>query len=54
LHCIFADAVLLLGKSLGSLGELCYGFYLYKLFAGKKPGANTARESIHKEARARK
>ena len=51
-HCIFGDAILLLGMSLGSLGELAYGFYLYKLFTGKKPGVRVDLTRIHPEARA--
>lgn len=30
-HNLFGDVVLFLGNSLGSIGELAYGFYLYKL-----------------------
>ena len=36
-HCVYGDVVLMLGNSLGSLGELVYGYYLYKLFVGDKP-----------------
>lgn len=32
------DVVLLLGKSLGAIGELALGFYIFKLLAKKKPG----------------
>jgi len=32
---LFGDCVLLLGKSLGSMGELNLGFYIYKLFSKK-------------------
>jgi hypothetical protein len=40
------DCLLFLGKSLGSLGELALGFYIYKLFSKKKPGATVDRRSI--------
>lgn len=30
-HNLFGDVILYLGNSLGSVGELSYGFYLYKL-----------------------
>ncbi len=30
-HNLFGDIILFLGNSLGSVGELSYGFYLYKL-----------------------
>lgn len=45
--CLFADAILLLGLSTGSLGELAYAFYLYKLFNGDKPEVQAKREKIH-------
>ncbi|MCD6590612.1 MAG: hypothetical protein J7K72_01425 [Candidatus Aenigmarchaeota archaeon] len=51
-HCIFGDVILMLGNSLGSLGELVYGFYLYKLFIGDKPEVKAKRKAIHPEARA--
>ena len=51
-HCIFGDIILMLGISLGSLGELVYGFYLYKLFIGDKPEVKAKRKAIHPEARA--
>ncbi len=31
MHNLFGDVILYLGNSLGSVGELSYGFYLYKL-----------------------
>ena len=31
MHNLFGDVILYLGNSLGSIGELAYGFYLYKL-----------------------
>jgi len=45
--CLFADAILFLGLSTGSLGDLAYAFYLYKLFNGDKPGVQSKREKIH-------
>ncbi len=53
-HCIFGDVVLMLGNSLGSLGELSYGYYLYKLFAGEKPEVSVMKKKIHPEVRAGK
>lgn len=47
MHCLFGDIVLVLGVSLGSLGELSYGYYLYKLFLGKKPNVSVLKEKIH-------
>lgn len=52
LHCTFADRVLVLGASLGSLGELAYGYYLLKLFTRQKAGVEAARKCIHDEIRA--
>lgn len=51
-HCIYGDVVLMMGNSLGSLGELVYGYYLYKLFIGDKPEVKTKKKSIHPEVRA--
>jgi hypothetical protein len=50
--CIYGDVILMLGNSLGSFGELVYGYYLYKLFIGDKPEVRALREKIHKEVRA--
>ncbi len=50
--CIFGDAILMLGNSLGSLGELVYGYYLYKLFVGDKPEVKAKKKAIHPETRA--
>jgi len=49
-HCIFGDVVLMLGNSLGSLGELVYGYYLYKLLQGHKPEVEV--KKLHAEQRA--
>ncbi|MFA5357467.1 MAG: hypothetical protein WC308_00915 [archaeon] len=46
-HCLFGDIVLVLGISLGTLGELSYSYYLYKLLLGKKPNVSVLREKIH-------
>ncbi len=51
-HCIFGDIILMLGNSLGSMGELVYGFYLYKLFRGDKPNVKAKKKAIHEEVRA--
>ena len=50
-HCIFGDVVLMLGNSLGSLGELMHGYYLYKLFVGAKPEVQVMRKKIHLQVR---
>ncbi len=50
--CIFGDVILMLGNSLGSLGELVYGYYLYKLFVGEKPEVRAKKKEIHHEVRA--
>lgn len=42
----------MLGNSLGSLGELVYGYYLYKLFIGDKPEVKAKKKRIHSEVRA--
>lgn len=51
-HCLFGDVILLLGNTLGALGELAYGYYLYKLIAGHKPELKMQIKNIHPEARA--
>ncbi len=51
-HCLFGDVILMLGNTLGSLGELSYGYYLYKLVTGYKPEVKTAIKNIHPDARA--
>ena len=45
--CLFGEKVLVLGLTTGSLGELSYAFYLYKIFAGKKEKVKLGSESIH-------
>lgn len=50
--CLYGDAILVLGLSTGSLGELAYAFYLYKLFKGKKDGVTVSGKAIHSEIRA--
>lgn len=50
--CIFGDAVLMLGNSLGTMRDLTAGFYLHKLFSGAKRTIAVLREKIHDEARA--
>ncbi len=49
--CIYGDYILMLGTSLGSLGELVYGYYLYKLFMGEKPEVSVMKKKIHEEVR---
>jgi len=48
------DDVLLLGKSLGSVGEFALGFYIYKLLAKKKPLVKVERDDIGTHIRAGK
>ena len=47
-HILFADKVLMLGTSLGSLGELSFGYYLFKLFKGHKTGVKINLKKINK------
>lgn len=35
-HCLFGEKILFLGKSLGAVGELCFGYYLFRLFNMRK------------------
>jgi len=46
-HCTYGDFTLMLGNSLGSLGEFAYGFYLYKIFKN-----SARRKKVHPEIRA--
>lgn len=46
-HCTFGDIVLLLGVSTGSVGELAYGYYLYKLFGGYRKEVVSKKKNIH-------
>lgn len=48
-HGLFGDIILMLGASVGTLGELADAFYLYKIFQGQKEGDNTKKEKIHKD-----
>lgn len=50
----FGDAILMLGNSLGALGELTYAYYLYKIFKGTKKGVSAAAKKIHPLIRAGK
>jgi len=50
----FGDAILMLGNSLGALGELTYAYYLYKIFKGTKKGVSATAQKIHPEIRAGK
>jgi hypothetical protein len=36
----------MLGNSLGSLGELVYAYYLYKLFVGDKPEVKAKKKAM--------
>jgi hypothetical protein len=47
LHCLFGDCVLMLGNSLGSMGEMAYAYYIYKIFNGGKPEVNVPKKAIH-------
>jgi hypothetical protein len=49
---MFGDVVLMLGNSLGTLGEFAYGLYLYKIFKGKKKGVDVLEHKIHPEIKA--
>jgi len=48
-HCLFGDVILVLGLTTGSLGELSYGYYLYKLIGGFKEGVKAKGTNIHKQ-----
>jgi len=39
--CLYGDVILLLGKSLGSIGELTNAFYIYKIIRKMKDNVNT-------------
>ena len=52
--CTFGDIILMLGNSLGALGELTYAYYLYKIFKGTKKGVTATAQKIHPEIRAGK
>jgi len=34
--CIFGEVILMLGYTLGSFGELAFGYYIYKIASGQK------------------
>jgi hypothetical protein len=51
---LFGNAVLYLGSSPGTNGELNYAVYLYKLLSGNKKGIETAGKFIHPEIKADK
>ncbi|MEK6958976.1 MAG: hypothetical protein AABW59_02940 [archaeon] len=48
-HCTFGDVILLLGVSTGSMGELAYGYYLYKLFGGHRKEVESKKKNIHEQ-----
>jgi hypothetical protein len=48
-HCLFGETILVLGITTGSLGELAYGYYLYNLMQGHKPGVKTKSNMIHEK-----
>lgn len=50
----FGDIVLMLGFSLGSIGELSLSYYMHKVFLGHKRMGGVKREQVHKEIRAGK
>lgn len=50
--CLLGDVVLMLGSSLGSIGELVYGYYLYKLFFKQKPKVEAMKQKINPQIRA--
>jgi hypothetical protein len=47
--CLYGDAIFLLGLSTGSLGELAYAYYLYKILKGHKPGVKKEANSVHSD-----
>jgi hypothetical protein len=49
---ILGNAVLYLGSSPGTNGELDYAIYLYKIITGQKENIETAKEKIHIEIKA--
>ena len=49
---LYGDAILFLGKSPGTTGELAYAVYMYKIVYGFKSGVEQPIETIHKQARA--
>ncbi len=49
---LLGDAILYLGASPGTNGELNYAIYLYKLLKGRKEGVSIAGKFIHPEIRA--
>lgn len=48
---LFGDKLLMLGNSLGTMGELTYGFYIYKLFQRHKKGVEVLNKDIHPDIR---
>jgi hypothetical protein len=46
-HCLFGDCILMLGNSLGAMGEVAYAYYLYKLFSDGKPEVKASKKAIH-------
>jgi len=49
---LFGHEILFLGITLGTMGELAYAYYLYKLFKGKKKGVAVALKSLHPDIKA--
>ncbi|MGC9310268.1 MAG: hypothetical protein ACP5E4_00935 [Candidatus Aenigmatarchaeota archaeon] len=54
LQATFGDVLLFLGKSLGSIGEFAFGFYIYRLLSKKKFEVKTRRTGIGTQIRAGK
>ena len=50
---LLGDAILYLGSSPGTDGELSYAVYLFKLLSGRKQGIEVAGKHIHPEIQAR-
>ena len=48
--CIFGEVILVLAYSLGSMGELSLGYYIYKLASGQKLEQVVPIEKIHPQA----
>ena len=46
---LFGHAIIYLGITLGTMGELSYAYYLYKLSKGKKEGLKISLKKLHPE-----
>jgi len=48
--CLFGHCILCLGLSLGTVRDFTGGYYLYKLFKGKKPTVSVDIKKVHPQA----